>query len=141
MAKVLRISLLPDYFFGVLSAQFQVTDANGAALTTEQLKGGGIHAFLGRLATDVAPVPSLTGLTFVGVYRDRVSHTLHSFFSVPVGPYDLYRQLFGFRGELPPEGLPTITDIPVDSFSSRRGVGAMPLKVHIIHPEGASPSS
>ena len=131
----------PRKFCRVLSARFRVADIDGAAQTTKLRKGGGIHAFLGRLTSEAAPVPILVALTLLKVDWDGEAHIIHSLFSVPVGPYDPYHQLFGCRGELPPEGLPAITDIPVASFLARRGISAVPLDNHIVHMEGVSPSS
>ena len=126
MAEVLRNGRLPDDFFGALSARFLVTDTDGEALTAELCRGGGIHAFLGRLTAEAASVPGLAGLTLLGVDHDGEAHVLHSFFSILVGLYDLDRRLFGCCGELPPEGIPAITEIPVDN--------------HIVHLERVLPS-
>ena len=131
MAEVLGTSRLPDDFF----------DADGSSLLMELLKGGGVKAFLGRLTAEAAPFPGLSGISLLGVDQDGGSHILHSFFSVPVGPYDLDRQLFGCRGELPSEGIPAITEIPVVSFAARRGVSTVPREDHNVHLEGVSPSS
>ena len=65
---------------------------------------------------------------------------LHSFFSVPVGPYHPEQRLFRCRGELPSEGLPEITDIPVASFAVRRVVIIVPREYHIFHVEVVLPS-
>ena len=65
---------------------------------------------------------------------------LQSFFSVPVGMYDPERRLFGCCGELPSEGLPMITEIPVASFAVRRFIGAVIQEDHIVLVEGVSPS-
>ena len=96
---------------------------------------------MGRLTAEAAPVSGLTGLTLLGIDRDRGAHILHSFFSVPVGPYDPDRRLFGCRREVPPEGLPAITEILVTYFAAWRGVSAVLREDHIMHLEGVSPSS
>ena len=109
VAEVLRTGRLPENFIGVLLARFLVMEANRAFLATELWKGGGIHAFLGSLTAEASAVPSLAGLTLLWDNRYGEDHILHSFFSVPVGPYNLERWLFGCREELPPERLPVIT--------------------------------
>ena len=86
------------------------------------------------------PVLGLAELTLMGVEWDRGAHILHSLFSVPVGPYDPDRRLFGCRGELPPEGLPAITNIPVASFAALRAVSALSREDHRVHLEGPPPS-
>ena len=84
--------------------------------------------------------PGLARLDLLAVdwYRDK--HVLQSFFSVPVGPYDPEQRLFGCHGELPSEGLPMITEIPVASFAVRRFIGAVIREDHIVFVEGVSPS-
>ena len=103
---------------------------------TDLRKGGGLHAFLGRLTAEAAPVPEIAELTILGVNRDGVSHILHLLFSIPVGPYHPNRRLFGRRGEIPPEGLPAITKIPVASFGALRAVNAVSRDEHQAHLEG-----
>ena len=98
VAEVLGTGRLPDNFFGVLSAHFRVVDTYGASPPLELCKLGGFHAFLGRITAEATPVPGLAGLALLGADRDGGSHILHSFFSVPVGPYDPYRLFFGCRG-------------------------------------------
>ena len=39
-------------------------------ITTEQRKGGRIHAFLGRLSTEADSDPGLVILVLIAVYRD-----------------------------------------------------------------------
>ena len=141
VAEVLRAGRLPDDLVRVPLARFRVTDANGVALTRKGWKGGGVHVSLSRPTAEAAPVPGLVGLKPFGVERDGGAHILHSFFSVPVEFYGPDRRLFGCYGELPSEGLPTTTEIPVPSFAVRRGVSAMLWEYHIVHLEGVSPSS
>ena len=117
-----------------------MTSLDGTPLSTDLRKGGGLHAFLGRLTAETAPVPGLADLTLLGVDRDGGTHILHSLFSVPVGPYDPDRRLFGCRGELPTEELPAITEIPVASFTALRAVSAMYREDHRVHLEGVPPS-
>ena len=50
------------------------------------------------------------------------------------------RRLFGCRGELPSEGLPAITKIPVAAFAALRAVSAVSWEDHQVHLEGAPPS-
>ena len=141
VAEFLGTGRLPDNFVGVLSARFQVTDDNGGLLPIKLRKGGGIHNFLGCLTAEVAPVPGLAGLMLLGVERDGGAYILHSFFFVSVKPYNPDRRLFGCHGDLPSEGLPGITGIPVDSFAERRVVSAVLWEYYIVHMEGVSPSS
>ena len=103
-------------------------------------KGGGIHAFLGRLTAEAAPVPGIAELTLLRVDREGGSLILHSLFSVPVGPYDPDQRLFGCRGNLPPEELPAITEIPVASFGALRSVNAVSRDDHRVHLDGFPPS-
>ena len=51
------------------------------------------------------------------------------------------RRLFACQGDLPLEGLPPVVELPVDAFSVRRYVRALPQADHIIHLEGVSPSA
>ena len=81
---------------------------------------------MGHLTVGAAPDPGLTGLTLLGVYRYRGDHIFHSFLSIPVGPYDPDRGLFGCLRKLPPEGLPAITEILLASFVAQRGISAVP---------------
>ena len=140
MAEVLETGLLPDHFFGALSAWFRLSGPDGTPLSADLRKGGGVHAFLGRLTAEAAPVLGLTELKLLGVERDGGGHILHWFFSVPVGPYDPDRRLFGCCGELPPEGLPAITEILVASFAALRVVSAVSREDHRVHLEGVPPS-
>ena len=97
----------------------------GPPLSTDLRKGGGVHAFLGSLTAEVAPVSRLAELMILGFDWDGGSHILNSLFSVPVGPYDPDQRLFGCRGELPLVGLPAITEIPVASFAALHAVSAV----------------
>ena len=140
VAEVLGTSQLPDSFVRDLSARCRLTGPNGEPLSTNLLKARGIHAFLELLTAEAAPVPGLAKLTLLGMYRDGRAHIFHSLFSVLVGPYNPDRRLFGCRGELPPEGLPAITDIPVASFGELRVVSAVSRDDHRVHLEGFLPS-
>ena len=118
VAEVLRTVRPLIDFVKALSDRFRLTCLDRTPLLTNLRKGGGVHTFLGRLMSEVAPVPGLTELTLLGVDQNGEAHILHSFFSVPVSPYDPDRRLFGCCGELPTEGLPAITKIPVDFFGA-----------------------
>ena len=106
VAEVLRTGRLPNNLVGVLSSRLRVTDADGGFLPTELRREGGIHTFLGHLTAEEAPLPGLAGLTLIGVERAEVSHILHSFFSVPVRPFDPNHWLFGCREDITSEGPP-----------------------------------
>ena len=88
VAEVLETGRLPESFVGALSARFRLTSPNGTPLLTDLRKGGGLHAFLGHLSDEVAPVPGLAELMILGVDRDGGAHIIHSLFFVLVGPYD-----------------------------------------------------
>ena len=88
----------------------------------------------------MAAVPGLAELTLLGIDQDGGAHILHSLFSVPVGPYDPERRLFGCRGELSTEGLPAITEISVASFAALCAVSAVSRQDHRVHLEGFPPS-
>ena len=70
VTEVIRTVRLPVYIFGDLSDRFQVTNAEGETLSTELRKGGGIHAFLGRLTVEADPSPGLAHLTLLAVKQD-----------------------------------------------------------------------
>ena len=125
VAEVFGTGRLPDSFVGDLSARFRLTGLDGTPLSIKLRKGGGVHAFLGRLTAKAGPVLGLSEITLLGVDRDGGAHILHSISSVPVRPYNPNRRLFGCRGELPLEGLPDITEIPVSSFGALRAVSAV----------------
>ena len=133
VAEVLGTVWLPDSFSGDLSARFRPTGLDGNPLLTDLWKVGGLHAFLGRLTAEAYPVPRLSYRTLLGVDQDGGSHILHLLCSVSVGPYNPDRRLFGCRGEIPPDGLPTITEIPVDYFGALRAVSAMSRDDHQVH--------
>ena len=116
VAEVLRTVRLPNHFSGALSSRFRLTGPGRTPLSADLRKGGGVHAFLGRLMAEAVPVPGLAELALLRVGRDGGAHIIHSLLSVPVGAYDPDRRLFGCCGELPPEGLPAITKIPWVSF-------------------------
>ena len=102
VSEVLVTGRFPNSFVGDLSARFRRTGPNGNPLLANLRKGGGVHAFLALLTDEASPVPGLADHTLLGVYRDVGAHILHLLFSVPVGPYDPYRRLFGCCGEFPP---------------------------------------
>ena len=139
VAEVLKTSQLPDHFVGALLPWFRLSGPDWTLLSTDHRKGGGLHAFLGRLTAKAAPVPGLAELTLLGVDWDGGAHILHSLFSVPVGPYDPYRQIFGCNGELPAEGLTAITEILVASFAALRAVSTVSWEDHQVHLEGVPP--
>ena len=139
MAEVLGTGRLPNNVFGVLSAQFRVTDADRGSPPIELQEGWGIHAFLGRITTEAAPVPGLAGITLLGVYRDGGSHILHSFFSAQFRPYDMNRWLFRCRGKLSFQGIPAITEIPVTSFAARSVIRDVQHEYHIVDPGTPTP--
>ena len=139
--KVLGTGRLPKIFIRVILARFRLTDADVGSFPIKLHRGGGIHAFLGRLTAEAAQVPSLERLTLIEVERYVGAHILQSFFSVPVGPYDPYHWLFGCIREIPSEGIPAIVDIPVASFAEQRVVSAVSQEDHIVYMEGVSPSS
>ena len=106
VAEVLSTGRLPNTFAGVMLSRFGLTYHDGTPLSTDLRKGGGIHAFLGRLTYEVAPAPGISELTVLRFDRDRGAHILHSLFSVPVGAYNPNQRLFdccgdSLRGELP----------------------------------------
>ena len=136
VAEVFGTDQLPNAFFGALSDRFRLTGPDGTPLLTEGRKGGGLHAFLGRLTAKAVLVPGLAELTLMGVKQYGGAHILHPLFSVPVGPYDPDRRLFGCRGELPAEGLSAITDILVASFGECRFVNVVFQDDHRVHLEG-----
>ena len=140
MAEVLRTGRLPNNLVGVLSARLRVTDADGGFLPTELRREGGIHTFLGHLTAEAAPFPGLVGLTLIGVDRAGVSHILHSFFSVPVRPFDPNHWLFGCREDITSEGPPVITEIYVASFTERHVFSAVSWEYHIVHLDRVLPS-
>ena len=84
-------------------------------------------------------VPFMTRLSLLAVDRNGEAHVLHSFFSVPVGPYDPERRLFRCRGELPSEGLPLSADISAPSFALRRIAITVMKEYHIAHVELVPP--
>ena len=140
VAEVLKTGRLPNNFVGALSARFELTSPDGKTLSTDLQKKGGLHAFLRHVAAGAAPVPGLAYFTLLGVNRDGGAHILHSLFSILVRTYDLNQRLFGCRGELPPEGLPAITKISVDSFGAQRALSVVSQDDHHVHLEGAPPS-
>ena len=84
VAEVLDTCRLPDHFIGALSARFGLTDPDGTPLSTDLRKGGGVHAFLGRLTSEAAPVLGLTELIYWG-WTGTEEHILFNQ-SSPSGP-------------------------------------------------------
>ena len=70
VAEVLGTGRIPHAFAGALSAWFRLTGPDGTPLSTDSQKGGGINAFLGRLAAEAATVLRLAELTLMGVDQD-----------------------------------------------------------------------
>ena len=140
VAEVLGTGRLPINFFGDFSTQFCLTVSDGTHLLTNLLKGGELHAFLGRLTAEAAPVLGLADLTVLGFDRDGGAHILHSLLSVPVRLYNPDQRLFGCCREFPAEGIPAITNILVGSFAAWRAVSAMSWDDHRVYLEGVFPS-
>ena len=92
--------------------------------------GGGVHTFKGRLTDETVSVSGLAELTLLGFDWDGGAHIPHLLFPVPVGSYDPDKRLFGCRGELTLEGLPSITNILAASFGARRTVRAVSWDDH-----------
>ena len=137
--EVLRSGRLHDSFFGALSARFRLTRLDGTPLSTDLWKVRGVHVFLGPLTSEAAPVPVFAELTLLRVDQDGGAHILHSVVSVPVGPYDRDRRFFGYRGELPSEGLASITEIPVAFFGALCADSAVSREDHRLHLEVSPP--
>ena len=95
---------------------------------------------MGRLTSEAVQILGLAELMLLGVDRDVGAHILHSLFSVPVGPNDPHRSLFGCRRELPAEGILAIIETPVASFATLRAISAMSREDHRVHLEGFPPS-
>ena len=123
-----------------MPAWFGLTGPDGTPLSTNLWKGGRIHAFVGRLTAVASPVPELAELTLLDFDQDVGAHMFHLLLSVPVGTYDLDWRLFRCCGELPPERLPTITNIPVASFGALHAVSTVSRDDHRVHLEGVRPS-
>ena len=66
----------PDDFVGALSALLRLSGPDGAPLPTDLQKGGGLHAFLGRLTDDAVPVLGLAEIMLLGVDREEGLHIL-----------------------------------------------------------------
>ena len=84
------------------------------------------------------PDPELERIDLIGVDRDITVHVLHSFFSVPVGPYSTVKRIYAFSGDLTTYGLLPVTGLPVASFSVWCAVGAVPREYHIVPVEDIS---
>ena len=100
-----------------------------------------LHAFLGHLASVVEPSPGLECPALLVVDRDGTVHVFHWFFSIPFGPYSMTIWCLPFSGDLPTEGLPPMTYLPVDSFSVWRSIGAVPREDHIVRIKETPPLS
>ena len=125
VSEVLGTGRLTNNFFGALSAQFQVTNAEGEALSTEIFFRWGTHAFLGLLSDKVSTAPGLERLVIPVLGRYGEVQVIYFLLSVPVVQYNPERRLFGCWGWLPLEGLLSIADIPLSSFEVRRVVSSI----------------
>ena len=85
VTAVLDACQLPNNFVGALSALFRLKGPDLTPLSTVLWKGGGFHAFLGRLTAELARVLGLAELTLLGVNREVGAHIFHLLFSVLVG--------------------------------------------------------
>ena len=88
VSEVLGTVRLPDPFVGALPDRFLLTGPGGTPLSADGQKGGGIHAFLGRLTARAAPVPGIADIALLGFDQYRGAHILHFLFYVPVVPYN-----------------------------------------------------
>ena len=70
VAEVLGTGQLHNSFVRALLARFRLNGLNGTPLSTDLRKGGGVHAFLGRLIAKAVPVQGLAELTFLWVDPD-----------------------------------------------------------------------
>ena len=102
--------------------------------------GRRLHNFLGNLDSGVHPALGLECLDLPGVDRDETMHLFHLFFTIPVGRYSKERIMLAFSRELPPEGIPPVTEIPVEYFKVQNAVCAVLSYYHLVHVEGIPPS-
>ena len=115
---------------------FQVTQEEVGTLSTEHRPGRGLHTFLARLASRMALALGMERLALLEVDQDRTVRALHLFFSVTIIPYTITRWLLACSGKLLTEGMPTVTDLSLASFTVRRAVGAVLREDHILQVEG-----
>ena len=141
MGELLSNVRLPEDIVAALSARFGVTKEDGGLLSLEKRSGRGLHSFLAHLESWVDPVPDFERVALFQVDLDKTVHLMHSLLSVPVGLYSTARRLFACCGELPLEGLHLVVELPVDAFSVRRSLRAVPRADHISHLEGVPPSA
>ena len=139
VGKVLGNGQPPDEFVGDLSAQLQVIDDEGRPLLLDMRSRQGIHTYLGILAVRVDSAPGTERLALLMVDQDGEVHVLHSFFSVSVRPYYTESCFLAFRGDITPEGLPPIANIPVDSLLVQCAFSAVPREDHVVHIEEIPP--
>ena len=141
VGEVLRTGHISEALVGAISDWFWVTrEEGGGAFLLELWSGRGLHAFPSYLASRVDRVPGLERLSLLGVNLEGTVHLLYSFFSIPVGPYSTDRRLLVFSGEIPTEGLPPVTDIPVTSFAVWHTVCDVPRDDHRVYVKGFPPS-
>ena len=110
-----------------------MTGGGARALSAEIRSERGSHAVLGHLDSRVDPAPGMESLTLLGIDPDGMVHLLHSFLSVLVGPYTTDRRLLAFSADLPQEGLPPATELPVEFFAVRRTISTVLRKDHRVH--------
>ena len=124
-----------------MSDRFRVAKEDGGPLSRDKRSGRGVHSFLVNLASRVDPVPGFERVVLLQFDPDGTVHFLHSIFSVLVDLYSMDQRIFAFWIELPLKGIPPVVELPVDAFSVRRSVHAVPRSDHISHMEGVSPSA
>ena len=107
---------------------------------SELRSGRGIHDFSGHLSSRMDPVPGLDLLALMGVEIDVMVHPLQSFLFFLIYPYSIDRQLFIFRGEIPPERLPLVTELLVEALVLWCTICAVPREYHQVHVKVFLPS-
>ena len=78
-------------------------------------------------------------LDLLMVNLDGEVHVMNYFLSIPVVPYVTKLGLMVFGGDLPLEGTPPITEIPVASLAVQRAVSAVMREDHMVHVKGILP--
>ena len=131
---------IPAELAATLAAHSLTACEFGAALTPAKRSGRGIHSFLAHLKSGVDPVPGLDRVTVVRVDPDRRVHLMHSLFSFRVELYSTQPHLFAGLGNLPPEGLPPVAEIPDEAFAARHSVRFVPQVDPVTHLGRISPS-